>query len=47
MTESDNNRLNVTDEKEQLLFTANRIKLNIHIYILEMAGMSAAGQRFV
>ena len=45
MTESDNNRLNVTDEK--LLFTANRIKLNIHIYILEMAGMSAAGQRFV
>ena len=40
-----NDRLNVTDEK--LLFTANRIKINIHIYILEMAGMSAAGLTFV
>ena len=40
-----NDRLNVTDEK--LLFTANRIKINIHIYILEVAGMSEAGQAFV
>ena len=42
MTESDNNRLNVTDEKEQLLFAAKLNVLNIHIYNLQMsAGMSA------